>query len=132
MFCSKTGDSSNLPPTRDALQQHICRTNYQAAIWCHALEAQPIVPSPNSHGWVVDGEGNLAIQWMIQPPALRDLLKMTSCKCCTPCSTRQCSCVRRNLPGTDVCGCSEGCENTLDNSKYAANDEANADDDVED
>ena len=62
LFCSKTGDSSNLPPTRDALQQHIHRANYQDAIWHRALEAQPVVPNPDSHGWVVHGEGNLTIQ----------------------------------------------------------------------
>ena len=74
MFCSNTVDPSNLHPTRDDLQQHIHRANYQAAFWRRALEAQPVVPSPDSHGWVVNVEGNLAIQWMIQPPAPRDLL----------------------------------------------------------
>ena len=123
MFCSKAGDSSQLLPTRDALQHHIRRANYQAALWQRALQAQPNIPSPESHGWVVDVNGNLAILWMTQPPAPRDLLRMISCDC-RLCSTRQCSCVRGNLPCTDACGC-ENCENVAERFGFAASDGVN-------
>ena len=130
MFCSKAGDSSQLLPTRDALLQHIRRANYQAAIWHRALEAQPNVPNPSSHGWLVNGNGHLVIQWMTQPPAPHDLLKLISCNCRSSCSTRRCSCVRGSLPCTDVCGCA-GCENNLHSSKFAASNEETADQSAE-
>ena len=37
MFCLKAAQSSQLPPSKDALQKHVLRANYQAAIWHRAL-----------------------------------------------------------------------------------------------
>ena len=121
MFCCKAGDSSQLPPTQNALQEHVHRANYQAAVWHRALEAEPDIPHPASHGWIVDQNGHLCVQWMTQPPAPRDLLNLMSCKCRTSCCTRRCSCFRGNLPCTDVCGCT-GCENTGHSTEVAAGD----------
>ena len=129
MFCSKAGDSSTLPPSQDALVQYILRANYQAAIWCRALEPQLFVPDPHSgHGWTLDNDGHLSIQWMTQPPAPRDLLKMISCNCQTSCTTRRCSCVKENLPCTDVCGCS-GCKNMVVNAEKETVDDESGDED---
>ena len=46
LFCSNRSSSSLLPPCRDALHVHAKRANYQAAVWQHALQPRPIVPSP--------------------------------------------------------------------------------------
>ena len=53
MLCVKAAQSSLLPPCRDALQKHILRANYQAAIWRQALEPNLNIPSPHRQGWTV-------------------------------------------------------------------------------
>ena len=67
MFCAKNGDveSGQLPPCEDTLRQHTLRANYQAAIWRHSLESLPDIPEPSAgHGWELNTEGDLTIQWM--------------------------------------------------------------------
>ena len=51
LFATKAAQGDQLPPTRDALVQHVRRANYQAGIWLRALEATPNIPSPVGHGW---------------------------------------------------------------------------------
>ena len=48
LFCSKRGDvnSSQLPPCKDCMLQHLKRVNFQAGIWKHSLESKPEIPSP--------------------------------------------------------------------------------------
>ena len=104
LFCAKASDSSQLPPTHDALLLHIRRCNYQTAIWRRALVPCPQVLGPNNHGWSVE-DGSVNIMWMTQPPAPPDVLKLISCRCSTGCTSQRCSCVRANLPSTDACKC---------------------------
>ena len=58
--------SHQLPPTRDALRQHVRRANFQAGVWQRSLYAKADVPSPDGHGWLVDEKGKLAIFWMFK------------------------------------------------------------------
>ncbi|KAG1676029.1 Methyltransferase-like protein 23 [Nymphon striatum] len=44
---------SLLPPCQDALRYHTMRANYQTAICRIALVVNPIVPSPEGHGWLI-------------------------------------------------------------------------------
>ena len=53
LFCQKGSESSQLPPTKDALIKHKRGANYQAAIWRLALDAGPDVPTPHGHGWIL-------------------------------------------------------------------------------
>ena len=46
LFCTKSLQSDQLPPTRDALRKHIRLANYQAAIWKRSLESHPEIPNP--------------------------------------------------------------------------------------
>lgn len=39
-----------LPPTSDALSFHVKRCHYQAAVWRHAHERRPVLPSPEEMG----------------------------------------------------------------------------------
>ena len=84
MFLCKKGDveSEQLPPCQDSLRQHTIRANYQAAIWIRSLENCTTVLSPtNSHGWIHNEEGNIAIQWMRTSPAPDAVLCLMSCRC---------------------------------------------------
>lgn len=49
-FYAKQGWSQSLPPCQVALRNHTMGANYQAAIWRQALDANPQIPSPESHG----------------------------------------------------------------------------------
>ena len=95
-----------LPPTCDSLLQHICRANYQAAIWLQSLEAEMTIPPIDENGWrLYDGE--LHIVWMTTPPAPDSLLECINCGCKTGCKTQRCSCMKGVLQCTDVC-CTNG------------------------
>ena len=51
IFCHKTLDIDRIPPTSDALSQHLKRSVYQASIWATAY--QPLMPqlSHENFGW---------------------------------------------------------------------------------
>lgn len=104
LFRLKKGEmeSSQLPPCRDTLWQHSLRANYQAALWRSSLEADPEVPSPDNHGWVVN-DGQLSIKWMTGSPAPDVVLQLMSCKCKKECKTPKCSCIANSLRCTPAC-----------------------------
>ena len=46
LFCRKNRSVDRIPPTQDALLQHVRRAVYQAGIWTMSTQAQQVVPSP--------------------------------------------------------------------------------------
>ena len=46
LFCRKSLSVERIPPTQNALLQHVQRAVYQAGIWTTCTQAQPVVPSP--------------------------------------------------------------------------------------
>ena len=52
-----------LPPTQNALLQHLRRGIYQAGIWTTNTETQQVVPSPKDFGWVKESGTWLPV-WM--------------------------------------------------------------------
>ena len=109
-FCAKQGLSQSLPPCQDALLQHTMRANYQAAIWRNALIANPQVPPPEGHGWLI-ADGQLDINWMSLPPAPEALLELILCGCTTDCTTGHCTCKRNGVSCAESCQCGDGCKN---------------------
>ncbi|KAK3731327.1 hypothetical protein QZH41_001755 [Actinostola sp. cb2023] len=109
-FCARQSQSQSLPPCKYALQNHTKRANYQAAVWRRALQANPEVPSPEGHGWLIT-EGDIKIDWMSLPPAPKALLELILCGCTGICSTGHCTCKRNGLSCTDACQCGDKCEN---------------------
>ena len=110
LFCQKGSESSQLPPTEDAISKHTRRANYQAVIWRRALDARPDVPTPNGHGWILRN-GSPYIDWMDQLPALEAIFELIHCNCIkSKYITNQCSCHANSLACTDVCNCND-CEN---------------------
>ena len=52
LFTQKGREIENIPPTKDALRQHVLRTGYQAGhVWGQALLKEPQLPSPDEFGW---------------------------------------------------------------------------------
>ena len=44
MFALKATLSDHLPPTKDALQQHVLRANFLEGTWMRALQPRPRIP----------------------------------------------------------------------------------------
>lgn len=76
LFSAKeNADLSLLPPCSSSLLLHIKRANYQTFIWKQSLSAYPGIPSPEQHGWKIEGR-QLLVNWGNQmlPQELKDIL----------------------------------------------------------
>ena len=74
LFCkSKSLQSHQLPPTKEALENHLKRANYQSFIWKHALQTE-VNQSPDGQGWQ-QKNGQLEIYWTNQALALTVLAR---------------------------------------------------------
>ena len=131
IFCSKSSQSSQLPPNKDSLQKHIQRANLQAYVWKKALERDPDVPDPVGNGWIMS-DGHLEVDWMSLPPAPQILIQLIACKCKKDCRSARCSCVSNNLVCTDACGCGQDCVNKKKDVNVADMDDEIDDDDEDD
>ena len=112
LFCTKSMQDYQLPPTLDALRKHVSRTNCQCAIWKRALLPQPSVPSPVGKGWKITEDG-LSVNWMDLLPSPLAVLELLSCRCNSSCSNNRCSCFANKFPCTDACFCGDSCENRV-------------------
>ena len=132
-LCSRKGkmpEPQQLPPTKDELLHHCKRVSYVTAIIKQALELNVEYPSPQGHGWIITGSGDLEIKWMAQKPAPDSILEMVSCNCKrTKCQSESCSCFAHRLKCTDMCNCSK-CENEFDDDDLQSSASDFSDDDV--
>ena len=71
----KTPDPQQLPPTHDELQQYAKRCNYQPYVWKQVLLANPNIPSPSGHRWLLRDD-LLKIQWIENMPTPESVLEM--------------------------------------------------------
>ena len=53
LFSNKCKSLENIPPTKDALLQHIKRAILQAGIWSTSNISQPPIPDPEVWGWTM-------------------------------------------------------------------------------
>lgn len=96
-----------LAPTKDVLQKHIMRANYQCLVWKQALSPRPRLPSPTSCGWVQDC-GQLRPVLLTLPPIPKACEELVTCSCKTNCGSR-CGCL---WAGQKACLAACGCEGT--------------------
>ena len=70
-----------LPPTRDALELHIARANYQAKIWLQADQEHIDIPSPTDiSAWTMESDC-LNVVWTRLPPIPDACLELVTCGC---------------------------------------------------
>jgi len=100
----------NIPPTLHALEQHVKRAVYQAGhIWGQSLVGKPNVPSPDIWGWErVKDDSPWTPCWSTLPEAAKGCQELLKCGCKKEC-TKRCTCVKANLPCTQLCFCSGQC-----------------------
>ena len=101
-----------LPPTSDALELHMSRTNYQAKVWLQANKADVDVPDPEETGGWQATDGRLEVVWLRKPSVPSSCLELVTCGCKSKCRTQACRCDKIGQPCIPACGCdAEGCMN---------------------
>eukprot|EP00745_Piridium_sociabile_P034704 TRINITY_DN5991_c0_g1_i13.p1 TRINITY_DN5991_c0_g1~~TRINITY_DN5991_c0_g1_i13.p1 ORF type:complete len:843 (-),score=177.10 TRINITY_DN5991_c0_g1_i13:511-3039(-) len=102
VFSQKTRDVERIPPTSDALDQHLKRSVFQASIWTTAQRSMMPVNNPTNHGWKEE-DGKLLPIWNLLPLA-KDVFNLdVKCNCTSTCS--RCKCTRAKLKCTRLCKC---------------------------
>ena len=114
MFKGGKYDEELLPPNQDSLDNHIRRANYQCYIWRHAVQPILCLPDFCNHGWKLDEEGNVTINWMSFAPAPDSVLEFVNCQCKKGCENNRCSCAKAATKCSDLCKCI-GCKNSSTN-----------------
>ena len=105
LFC-KGRAIDNIPPTQDALQQHVRRAAYIGGyVWGNSLIRIMNLPSFEEYGWNADATPH----WTDLPQASKGLRELIKCHCTKGC-TGNCKCKRASLPCTELCQCKGGCD----------------------
>ena len=108
LFAKKGRSIENIPPTREALRQHIKRAAYQAGFcWAQMMVCTPELPSPSDWGWV-HSEHGWDICWTTLSEATVACRQLLRCGCKKGC-TGQCKCVKASLQYTALCCCGGDC-----------------------
>ena len=79
-----------LPPTKDALDKHIQRANYQCLVWKESLMPTLDLPCPTTCGWKLDG-GEFIPELMTLAPVLKAYVELVTCSYRSGCEKR-CGC----------------------------------------
>ena len=115
MFAQKGRELARIPPTKDALEQHLKRSIFQASfIWHKSLQREISAPSPADWGWSKlspDGCGWIPL-WTNLPTASEACSELLKCGCKTG-YTKRCRCKKANLACTSLCKCDGQCESVL-------------------
>ena len=83
-----------LPPTKDALELHIKRANYQVQIQIHVdiVEFLPVQPE-HTRGWKYEGT-DLKPIWIRNPSVPGSCMQLVTCGYKTKCGSARCKCYR--------------------------------------
>ena len=120
LFKKNQAESERLPPT-----QAILRAHYQLLVWNNDHVANPVLPSSEGYGWQ-DEDGKWVPIMTNPPPAPEAIIQLVRCKCAkSRCSNNCCQCQKAGLVCTDLCLCSEDCQN-----EYAESDDECDEDEV--
>ena len=107
---AKRNSVQRIPPTYDALEQHVKRSVFQGGyVWGQVLVPQPVLPSPTSWGWRQTEDGSYEPLWTTLPEASKSCFELVSCGCKKGCRNR-CKCKKANLQCTGLCACEGECQ----------------------
>ena len=84
---------------------------------------EPVIPSPDGHGWTKDGD-MLTVEWMKGPPALDVVLEFLSCKCSKECKAPTCPCAFNGFKCTEACRLSDCSNFSAQDLQYAQDNES--------
>ena len=105
---TKTTQPDSLPPTSDALRQHIKRAHYQTIVWEQACSQDSPDLDPTIYGWkkgIRDSAQLLPVLTTIDSVP-KECLDIVMCKCKKDlCKSRVCKCKKSNLQCCRDCEC---------------------------
>lgn len=102
-----------LPPTTDAVEQHIKRSHYQSLIWQNSiLPIQPEIVSPLLSGWKFNDEGEIVPLLTTLIPITTSCIEMITCGCKGQCANLRCQCLKNKMFCTAMCSCMAACKNS--------------------
>ena len=112
MFTQGLKSLDSIPPTQNALFQHVKRALHTAGfVWKQSLSRLPEIPNPSDWGWEWNARTN---QWVPYWTDLPDVSKACSlllrCGCVVACKGN-CNCHRAGLRCSPLCKCEGGCTN---------------------
>ena len=102
-FTTKHRAYDNLPPTKDALELHSCRSVYMGGHrWSQALVRYPNLPCPSLWAWFWDVlNGKFNIKWLNQSSVADAIRIFTVCGCKT--CKKRCKCFKVDLKCSTLC-----------------------------
>ena len=105
-LATRSSHPKKLPPTENALKQHILRCTYQLAIWRQATIGQQVLPDPTQYGWESNETTKLLHPIMMtQPCAAPELLIDIVCECSAESCHENCCCLANEQSCTADCAC---------------------------
>jgi hypothetical protein len=108
LFSKSTRSLENIPPSRDALQEHTKRAVFQAGyVWTQATVRRPEVPSPEDWCWE-RGDNGWTPTWTTLPEASKVCKELVRCGCRKSCSGLS-RCFKASLPCTSLCYSAGNC-----------------------
>lgn len=114
LFSQKHAEGEKLPPTLVTLFQHVSRAHFITMIWVKADEPCQELPPPTNYGWVLENDRLVPVRSSGLPAPL-SVLVLIKCSCkASSCASSKCSCMHANMKCTELCGCSDDCQNASD------------------
>ena len=113
LFSKKNRSMENIPPTKDALKQHVKRAFHQAVhCWKETLVLQPSMFPHSDWGWALQ-ESKWTQVWMTIPEAAKSCYELLRCNCIKSCTAGRCKCRKSFLKCTSLCKCGGECDEVI-------------------
>ena len=90
LFCQRNQAIDKLPPTQDALLQHVLRTVYQSGIWTSCTQTQPPVPTLEGYGWTKVADSWVPV-WITVLEVSKACNELIKCSCEAECTRCKCA-----------------------------------------
>ena len=102
LFCKRNRSVDRLPPTQDALLQHVRRSIHQAGVWTTSTSTQQTIPSPEGFSWTMTSSSWIPV-WMTIPEVSKACRELIKCCCKGNCSN--CTCAKAGIACSPLCNC---------------------------
>ena len=93
-----------LPPTQDALLQHVKQSIHQAGVWTTSTSNQQTIPSPEEFSWTKTS-GTWMPVWMTLPEVSKACRELIKCCCKENCTNCTCAKAKAGIACSPLCNC---------------------------
>lgn len=99
-----------LPPSSDAVRNHIRRAHLQTLVWLQTTLQRPSLPPASEMGSELK-DGSMSPVLLSLPTVPESCMQFVTCGCTTRCASQRCKCWKLELPYTGSCKCFADCLN---------------------